>query len=154
MKKVPYLSLLLGCAITLAGCDENTNQEGMDVIPVVVVDDSTFTAYLKMAAVDITVEKGEIREDILQLDISFLGGCEEHVFELIAAKGIAKSNPPVGYILLIHDTNADTCTAEMSEVLFIDLSPYREYLQSSGLVRSGTISVSINYGLYGFKYHF
>ena len=154
MKKVPYLTLLLGCAITLAGCNENTGQERMDVIPVVVVGEPAWSAYFNEPQTDLSIEKGEIREDILRLDISFLGGCEEHVFELIAATGIGKSNPPVGYILLIHYADAETCTAEMSETLFFDLSPYREYLQSSGLVRSGPIMVSINSGLYGFKYDF
>ena len=142
MNRSLCLTLLLGCALTPVGCNEDTGQEVIDAIPIV-VDDSLYVVALNTPQAALSIENGEIRQDILQLNVSFPGGCEKHDFGFVASKGIAKSNPPIGHVLLTHDAISDSCKFEMVEELLFDLSPYREYLQSSGLLESGTILLPI-----------
>lgn len=158
MKKTPYLTLLLTCAIILAGCIDDPNQNTQEAVPVIVADDSSLVYYLSTKPEDeFSISDGEITGDILKLTASFLGNCKEHNFLLIAAKGINKKIPPGGFMFLVHDAHEDMCTDEVSEVLLFDLSPYREYLQSHGLLESGTIGITI-FGvggiLYGFSYSY
>ena len=153
MRKMLLFAPLLAGTLALAGCNEGSGQPLMEPIPVIVVDDSTYVAYLNIPPVDVVVGKGEIRDDILSLSMSFLGGCGAREFGMIAARGINKTNPPGGFLILTLAPQSDTCKVETLEVVPFDLTPYREYLQSSGLVRLGTIRMSI-YGLYGFDYHF
>lgn len=137
MNRALCLTLLLGCALTLVGCNEDTGQEVMDAIPII-VDDSLYVAAFNTPQAELSIQNGEIRQDILQLNISFLGGCEKHEFGLLASRVIEKSNPPIGQVLLTHDAINDSCTVEMVKELLFDLTPYREYLQL-GLLESGTI---------------
>lgn len=144
MKKKPYLALLLTCGIILAGCIDDQDLNTEEPVPVIVVNDSLYAYYHSTKPKDeFSFSDGEITGDILRLTVSFLGGCEEHKFELIAWGGISKTNPPIGHFLLTHDSHADTCRAEMSEVLLFDLIPYKEHLKSSGLLESGMIRLSI-----------
>ncbi len=154
MTKSLHLTLLLTSAVILAGCIDDPDLNTPEAVPVIVADDSLYVYYLENPQDEFSISDGEVTKDILKLTVSFLGNCKEHEFELIAGKGIAKTNPPIGYMLLIHDARADTCRAEMNEVLYFGLSPYRKYLQSSGLLESGTIMVSIGNGLAGFIYDF
>ena len=151
----PFCSLpfVLACLAFAVGCNDDTNAETTDTKLITVVDHSQYAAYHSIQQNDFSIEDGEIIKDILELKISFLGGCREHEFSLYAGNGIAKSNPPQGVFLLIHNTRDDTCAIETREVLFFDLSPYREYLQSSGLLDAGTIVVSINSGLYCYQHN-
>ncbi len=146
MKKTPYLTLLLTCGIVLVGCIDDPDLNTPEAVPII-VDDSLYVYYSKLPQAEFLIEDGEIIKDILKLSVSYSGGCGEHEFGLIASKGIAKDNPPIGYMLLTHDAHADTCRAEMNEVLLFDLTPYRKHLQSSGLLESGTVLLPINNGL-------
>ena len=136
MKQIAAL-IIFSCAIFMAGCNEDTGQEVIDAIPII-VDDSLYIAALNTPQAELSIQNGEIRQDILQLNVLFPGGCEKHEFGLVASRVIAKSNPPIGQILLAHYAKNDSCTVEMVEELLFDLSPYREYLQL-GLLKSGTI---------------
>lgn len=148
MKKTLHLTLLLTCGIILAGCIDDPDLNTPEAAPVIVVNDSLFRYYLSTKPKDeFSISDGEITGDILRLTVSFLGNCEEHEFELIAYTGIEKNNPPHGVLFLAHDAHADTCRAEMNEVLLFDLTPYRKHLQSSGLLESGTVLLPINNGL-------
>ncbi len=145
------------CAVALVGCNGEAPQEVIDAIPIIVVDDSTYQAYLIIVGDSLSVitqMEGNIEGDILHLIVTFLGGCEEQQFELIASGGIAKSLPPYGFALLINSGPADTCQAETRTSLDFDLTPYREHLQSSGLLESGKIYLVLNEGLAQYEYHF
>ena len=148
------LPFILACLAFAIGCNDNASPETTDAKLIKVVDDSLFATFYSVQQDDFSIEDGEIIKDMLELEVSFLGGCREHEFSLMAEKFIAKSNHPQGAFLPIHNARDDTCAIAMSEVLFFDLSPYREHLQSSGLLEAGTILVSINSGLYGFRYDF
>ncbi len=157
MGKTLTFILTVASAVTLASCDGEAPREVIDAIPIVLVDDSTYRAYF-ILVVDslpvITQIQGNIEGDILHLNIKYLGGCEEQEFEMFAGRFISYSLPPQGHTLLVNSVSHDTCKVETRTTLTFDLTPYREYLQSSGLVNYGPIIVGINRGLLAFAYHY
>lgn len=59
--------------------------------------------------------------DILEVNISYGGGCKQHSFEIIW-DGIVYTDPPCFMnLLIIHDAKSDTCEALMTETLSINL---------------------------------
>ena len=140
MKQIAAL-IFFSCVIFMAGCSEGTGPEVINAIPII-VDDSLYMAALETQQAELSIENGVIKQDLLKLSVSFPGGCEKHDFGLLAYRRIAKSNPPIGFILLTHDANNDSCNVEIIEELLFDLSPYREYLQL-GLLRSGLIKLEL-----------
>ena len=66
----------------------------------------------------ITLEK-----DILEIQIVYPGGCQEHTFELHAWTGFLLSNPPQGELYLTHDSHGDICTEAIEMPLLFDLAP-------------------------------
>lgn len=57
----------------------------------------------------IQIDTVEIRGNIMYIDVTYSGGCEEHSFEVIGSNAIAKSLPPIRAIQLVHNANGDTC---------------------------------------------
>jgi hypothetical protein len=75
---------------------------------------------------DYTLESSSINKDILTLDVSYGGGCEEHSFILKWNGGFDKSLPAQASLYLFHDSHNDTCKALITKVLKFDLSPIKE----------------------------
>lgn len=67
----------------------------------------------------ITLEK-----NILQIQVVYQGGCQEHTFELHAWTGFLLSNPPQGELYLSHDAHGDTCKETIEKRLSFDLTPF------------------------------
>ncbi|MFK8046468.1 MAG: hypothetical protein AB8B72_13310 [Crocinitomicaceae bacterium] len=63
-----------------------------------------------------------LQGNVLQLDISYSGGCEEHNFELVGSAFIMKSSPPKRIIKLYHHKNEDNCRELIFETLYFDIS--------------------------------
>lgn len=57
----------------------------------------------------ITIDTIEIRRNIMYIDVTYSGGCEEHEFQVIGSNAVAKSMPAIRSIQLIHKANGDTC---------------------------------------------
>ena len=155
MGKTLTFIFIVVCTAALTGCNDGSDPEGVDALPIIVADDSTFLAYINIWRDSLhVIEKidGEVKGDILHLNITYLAGCEEYSFEMVAARGIDKSLPPGGHTLLINSGPADTCQVETRIALDFDLTPYREHLQTSGLHESGKIIIEINSGLFAFDY--
>lgn len=60
-------------------------------------------------------------KDILEVSISYSGGCKQHTFEVIW-DGIVYTDPPcfINFIIT-HNANTDSCEALITETLFINL---------------------------------
>ena len=80
-----------------------------------------------------TIERAKLTGNILELTVSYSGGCEVHQFELIGNPNIAKSLPPIRSIELVHKSNGDACKAKMEETLRFNLSNLA-YQQETGSV--------------------
>lgn len=75
--------------------------------------------------------------DLLVVTVSHGGGCAEHTYQACWNGAIAKSLPPQATIELRHDGHGDTCEAELSETLEIDISALREKTGGSVVVHVG-----------------
>jgi len=68
--------------------------------------------------VAVTLEK-----DILKIQITYQGGCQEHIFELYAWTAFLQSLPPQDVLYLSHDAQGDTCTNKVEKLLSFNLAP-------------------------------
>ncbi len=59
---------------------------------------------------------------LLQLDVGYSGGCEEHDFYLVWPEGIDLPYPLEFDVYLAHDANGDMCEAYPRETLEIDIA--------------------------------
>ena len=58
-----------------------------------------------------------VREEILFVEVSYSGGCNEHVFELIWPEVITAVYPPDFKVTLNHKDNDDPCDAILTRTL-------------------------------------
>lgn len=60
--------------------------------------------------------------DILDLVVSYGGGCKDHEWKMFASDKYAKSYPPKLNLYLKHESNNDLCKALLRDSLRFDLS--------------------------------
>jgi hypothetical protein len=77
--------------------------------------------------------------DILEINVSYSGGCEEHEFSLFGDSSFKESLPVQIKVVLSHNDNDDPCDGIYTEELAFDLSPLKEkwqeaYQQNSGII--------------------
>ncbi len=119
------------CMIVFAGCEKEfvyLEPDELDAIPII-VDRALFDQSAVATQAPFSIEGGEINGDILEMTISFTGGCEEHKFRLIVSTIVIATIPPKAFVLLTHDAKGDTCTQSIMEELRFDLKPLKEHLQ-------------------------
>jgi hypothetical protein len=63
--------------------------------------------------------------DFIVLDVSYSGGCEEHVFNLETRGDYSSTYPPELEVTLKHNSNGDRCRGIMDKKLWFDLSPIK-----------------------------
>jgi hypothetical protein len=62
--------------------------------------------------------------DILEISISYGGGCKQHTFEVLW-DGVVYTDPPCFMnLLIIHNANDDNCEALITETISIDLKKF------------------------------
>ncbi len=125
MKKAPYLMLLLSCAIILVGCNEDAEEEEMDILPII-TDESLYRYYYDMTQDPYNFEEVVIEDSLLYIKVSYSGGCGTHEFSLIFSEYAFFTDPPMMLALLIHEANMDSCNSKLYEDLFFNLTPLRE----------------------------
>jgi hypothetical protein len=69
-----------------------------------------------------TISKVSRDGNILQVDVTYQGGCKIHTFNL-KWDGIALfTDPPTIPLILTHRANGDECTEKINETLYFDIS--------------------------------
>ena len=63
--------------------------------------------------------------EYIVLDVSYSGGCEEHVFQLESKGQYTSTYPPEVDITLKHNSNGDRCRGIMDKKLWFNLSPLK-----------------------------
>lgn len=63
----------------------------------------------------------EIEDLELLITVSYAGGCKQHEFEVIWPEAITLIYPPDFGVVLIHESNDDSCEAFLTETLVFDL---------------------------------
>ncbi len=59
---------------------------------------------------------------LLKITVSYSGGCEDQVIELVGNEMIMKSLPPKRAITLVRDTKGDACREYITKELVFDIS--------------------------------
>lgn len=62
-----------------------------------------------------SIKSVALRNKILEIEVSYGGGCAEHQFELIAKKELSTTNPATREIQLFHAANDDKCKKLIQE---------------------------------------
>jgi len=73
-----------------------------------------------------------VRDSII-INLSYSGGCRDHVFNLIANNYFGDSTEPHAKLVLSHDNKMDPCEAYLTEKQFFNLLPLKyEYMKLFG----------------------
>lgn len=157
------ISVIL-CAVAvllLGGCDatqlvifnQRQANNDADVTPtgLVVIDDSVEA----WGVDDYVLNSAVIAGDQLKLNISYGGGCRDHVFTLVAASTFEGSSPVELKVTLAHDADNDPCEAFFTENYHFDLTPIKAmyqitYQEESGVVVLGLKGVENDQLVYAF----
>ena len=63
--------------------------------------------------------------DFILIDVSYSGGCEMHVFDLISNGQFTATYPTELETILVHYANGDKCRSIVDERIYFDLRPYQ-----------------------------
>lgn len=79
----------------------------------------------------LNVNSVSLNNDEIKFNISYSGGCKEHIVELYAFKEIQKTNPAQVTLLLSHNGNGDMCEAYLTKTVSFNLSNLKNHLKST-----------------------
>ena len=88
----------------------------------IIINDSL---YQSASRDPVTINNIRLTNDLLEINVSYGGGCEEHVFKLIASS-FMESNPVQVNIVLSHEDNDDSCDMWIIETYIFNLIPLKE----------------------------
>ncbi len=91
---------------------------------------------------------------VLEIEVSYTGGCGEHQFTLVAAPGFEESDPVQAMLQLFHNAGGDTCEAIVTETLLFDLTPLKEAWQESYGQEAGTMTLNLAGAPESIRYQF
>ena len=129
------IAILLS-AVVLSGCVtsiyDNNSQKS------IILDDDLFQNASRDQYKIINIG---IEVDILEINVSYSGGCEEHEFSLFGSSSFKESLPVQIEVVLSHNDNDDPCDGIYAEEIAFDLSPLKEKWQKAYQQNSGTIII-------------
>ena len=97
-----------------------------------------------------TLNNLAVTGDVLEISVSYGGGCETHGFQLCWDGAFMESNPVQAALALGHDANDDACDAYLTETLSFGLEPLKQawidgYGGSTGTIIIDLGSESVEY---------
>ncbi len=92
---------------------------------------------------DFEIGSVSIVGDRLELEVTFGGGCEDHVFDGCWDGAFAESDPVQIWAFVSHDANDDACAAWVGQTVSLDLSPMRVAYQEGYQTMSGEIEIHL-----------
>ena len=133
-QKLPILLVVFFIILTFmlfSGCINSINK--------IIIDED----YYHNASRDpITINDVKIIKDLINLNVSYGGGCEEHIFALVASAFI-ESNPVQVNVLLSHEDNNDPCEMWITQDFIFNLKPLKRAWQQAYNKISGTIILNL-----------
>ena len=86
-----------------------------------------------------TLNSATITDDMLNISVSYSGGCEDHQFTLVVSEEFLESFPVQLRASIAHNANGDTCEAYPTENYRFDLTPIKTMYQEAYRQEAGTI---------------
>ena len=80
------------------------------------------TAYRAPEILDYKILSAEVKENILKAEVSYVGGCGTHSWQLIWTGVYMKSLPMKVPLTIHHEVTGETCNEQKTEILYFDLS--------------------------------
>ncbi len=80
-----------------------------------------------------------ITDDMLNISVSYSGGCEDHRFTLVVSDAFLESLPVQLHASIAHNANGDTCEAYPTDNYRFDLTPIKKMYQKAYRQKAGTI---------------
>jgi hypothetical protein len=68
------------------------------------------------------INRAVIIDNTLELEVSYSGGCEEQVFDLVGNEMIMKSFPPQRSVVLVRDSKGDDCREWITKTIIFDIT--------------------------------
>ena len=148
-----YVIYVLSLSIFIIGCQQLNNQmktEPDDTVSIS-VDDVSPDETVYAGAVFIgdakdqfgtdpyTLNSATITDDMLDISVSYSGGCEAHAFTLVVSEAFLESFPVQLPVSIAHDANNDTCEAYPTENYRFNLTPIKTMYQNAYRQDAGTI---------------
>jgi hypothetical protein len=141
-----FSTLLLGILV-LSACKHRHGTKATDAIPVSVQSPDVLIDSLYNGKTDlVTVDSVKlVPGDQLMVFVSFSGGCENHVFDLIWKKEILKSLPLQLPLYIRHDAKGDKCRSIQTAALSFGILALRQPNAKSVKLTIGTHQVIYKY---------
>ncbi len=70
----------------------------------------------------VKIGKVSIDGNVMCIDVTYSGGCEQHSFALEGHEAVAKSMPPIRTIRLVHTGKKDNCKAMVMQTLKFNIT--------------------------------
>lgn len=95
-----------------------------------------------------SIENVSITCNLLEIEVTYGGGCKTHEFMLYVDSVVIDSDPPILNFTLLHNANGDACKAIVTETLVFNIKPVEELY--SGLL---PLQIQINNKMMGIKWY-
>ena len=90
-----------------------------------------------------SISKVIINKDQLLIEVEYGGGCEDHEFTFYWDGTFLKGNPQSVELMVIHDANNDSCEAQITETLKVDLSSIKKAYNKSSNKKANQLTVVV-----------
>ena len=113
----------------------------LDTPPLIVSQTTGLDGFSRDA---LDIRDARVDAGVLEVDVTYGGGCTEHHLDAVAHTGWMESNPVQVGVALAHDARGDTCKALIQRTLRFDLEPLREAYAS--VYGEGNATLLLNLG--------
>ena len=127
-------------SVTNPGTEEPGGTE--PALPGTVVFSATPGSTEEWGTDDFDLDDAVVSGDTLSVTVSYGGGCEDHVFTLVASEAFQESDPVQLAVTLAHEANDDACERWVTQGYSFDLLPIKERFQNQ-YQDSGTIVLQL-----------
>lgn len=90
-----------------------STQNKEEIIQKILIDKN----YTIPEKLDYTINSVNLVENIFEINVTYIGGCGEHSFELLFNQMYAKSLPVQATLYLKHNSTNETCAQEINKTL-------------------------------------
>ena len=108
-------------SVTNPGTEEPGGTE--PALPGTVVFSATPGSTEEWGTDDFDLDAAAVSGDTLSVTVSYGGGCEDHVFTLVASEAFQESDPVQLAVTLAHEANDDACERWVTQGYSFDLPP-------------------------------
>lgn len=141
MKFLPALlifGLLYGCTATQPTVEQNPPQETRQVR----IDP---TWQMPPTSAPVSIKEIQFNGDIMDVAVTYSGGCGEHLFELWTTGKFSTRYPPQLEVFLYHDNRGDHCREIQHETLYFDVSSLQYPGTNAVMLRFNDLNKSVKY---------